>query len=209
MTRKINFKNTTAPQKEKKQQSDSSRIYTASLEYGLLANLVQQQYQAGPDVLWEKLLALPLEDRLPGLMERYGKKQLHQLLLTLFKEFVASLKLPAYKCPNATQLSVCACELMLSANEDWLAIEDIILFFRRVEQTHYGPVKTLATMTMLVQSLEQYREERHAAYTCLRDARNAAYKEFDQAERMAPEPTLFSSLVQQAMVIGMNKKMSG
>ncbi|RYY88402.1 MAG: hypothetical protein EOO15_09175 [Chitinophagaceae bacterium] len=211
MIRKINYKNTAAPAPGEKPKAarNANRNYTATVEYGLLAGLVQQQYQQGHDVQWDKLLALPFEDRLPGLITRYGKKTAHRLLLMMLKEFIATLGLPAYKRPTETRVSVVVCEIMLSAHEDYLAIEDVILFLQRARAGYYGPIKTLVNMQVLLPLFDRYRQERHAAYIKLKNQQEATYKQMGPVERSAPQPTLLGDLFSQAMIVDMNKKMSG
>ncbi|GAB4092239.1 hypothetical protein [Flaviaesturariibacter terrae] len=210
MIRKINYQNVPKPAEEKvKPVRNTTRNYTASVEYSLIAGLVQQQYQAGNEVQWDKLLSLPEEDRIPGLITRYGKKTAHKLLLMIIKEFIATLGLPAYKRPTETRVSVAVCEIMLSAQEDYLAIEDIILFLQRARAGVYGPIKSLVNLQPLFQQLERYRQERHDAYIKLKDMQEASYKQVGAVERSAPQPTLLGDLFNQAMIVDMTKKMSG
>ena len=211
MIRKINYKNAPAPAADGKPKAarKSSRNYTATVEYSLIAGLVLQQYQQVHEVQWDKLLALPLEDRIPGLIARYGNKTAHKLLLMILREFIATLNLPAYKRPTETRVSVAACEIMLSAQEDYLAIEDVILFLQRARAGYYGPIKTLVNMQLLLQLLDRYRQERHTAYMKLKDQQHAEYKQLGPLERSAPQPTLLGDLFNQAMIVDMNKKMSG
>jgi hypothetical protein len=211
MIRKINYKNTPAPASAgaAKPKRQPSRLFTSTVEYGLIANLVLQQYQQGHDVLWDKVLALPVDDRIPGLMERYGKKTMHKLLLMILKEFVATLNLAAYKRPTETRVSVAVCEIMLTAHEDFLGIEDVILFLQRARAGYYGQVKTLVNMNLLLQLMERYRQERHAAYVKLKDKQEAEYKQLGPVQRSAPQPTLLGDLFNQALIVDMTKKMSG
>ncbi|MDB5250993.1 MAG: hypothetical protein JWP27_162 [Flaviaesturariibacter sp.] len=187
----------------------SSRLFTSTVEYTMIANLVSQQYQQQHDVLFDRLLAIPLDDRIPGLMERYGKKTMHRLLLMILKEFVATLGLPAYKRPTETRVSILACEIMLSSHEDFLALEDVILFLQRAKAGYFGPLKTMVTTAPLLLLLDQYRNERHQAYTKLKTEQEAGYKQMGPIARMAPEPTPINDLFHQGVVVDMTKKMSG
>ncbi|RYY95586.1 MAG: hypothetical protein EOO11_15520 [Chitinophagaceae bacterium] len=210
MIRKMNYK-ASAPQSAgtPKTKRANNRIYTETVEYALIANLVQQQYQNVHDVQWDKLLSIPVDDRIPGLMERYGKKTMHRLLLMVLKEFVAALNLPAYKRPTETRVSVAVCDIMLTAGEDFLGIEDVILFLQRARAGYYGQLKTLVAMAPLLMQLDRYRQERHAAYMKLKEKQEAEYKQQGPVTRTAPEPTLLGDLFNQALVVDMTKKMSG
>ncbi|RYY40368.1 MAG: hypothetical protein EOO08_04340 [Chitinophagaceae bacterium] len=185
------------------------RSYTVSTEYALLATLVVEQYQPGGVVHWEKLLALPFGERLPSLIARDGKQAVDALVFNALKSFIASTEFPAYKCPTQTAVRVAACEILLSAKEDYLALEDLVLFFQRAKAGVYGPVKTLVTLLPLMHQLDAYRQERHDAYTNWKMRQDAAFRQMGPVERSAPEPTQLGDLFAQALVIDMNKKMSG
>jgi len=187
----------------------SSRLYTSTVQYTLIASLVVQQYQQKDRVLFDRLLAIPLEDRIPGLIEKYGKKTVHQLLLMVLKEFCAAVPLPLYKKPTETRLSVAACEIMLSAEEDFLSLEDIMIFLQNAKAGTYGPIKTLVTTTVLLQMLEEYRQQRHTAYLQLKEEADENLKKRGQELRIASEPTSINELLQTGLVVDMTQKMSG
>jgi len=175
----------------------------------MIANLVLHQYQKGANVQFEALLSIPLDDRIPGLVEKYGKSTMYQLLMMVLKEFVAALLLPVYKKPTETNLSYAACDIMLSADDDFLSLEDVILFLQRVNAGIYGKIKTLVTTHALLQMLEQYRQERHTAYQNLRTASEENMKKTGPVVRIAKEPTAINDLLQQGVLIDMTHKMSG
>jgi hypothetical protein len=179
------------------------------VEYGMIANLVNQQYQTGHEPRFDNLLSIPFEDRIPGLIERYGKKTMHHLLVMVLKEFVASLGMPAYKRPTDTRISVLACDIMLSSYEDYLSLEDVILFLQRAKAGFYGPIKTLVNTSLLLPLLDKYRQDRHQAYVKLKSSNEAVLKTIGPVTRVAQEPTQINDLFHQAMVVDMNKKMSG
>jgi hypothetical protein len=211
MIKKLAYKTgtKTAGTDKPKAKRNSSRLFTSTVEYQMIANLVSQQYQQQHEVLFDRLLSIPFEDRIPGLMERYGKKTMHKLLLMVLKEFVASLGLPAYKRPTETRISILACEIMLSSGEDFLALEDVILFLQRAKAGFYGPIKTMVVTQPLLHQLDVYRNDRHKAYTKLKVVQEADYKQLGPVTRMAPEPTHINDLFHQGIVVDMTKKMSG
>lgn len=200
----------TAAEAEKpKIKRTSSRIYTSTVEYGMIANLVKQQYEQNNKVRFEALLSIPLQDRIPGLMERYGKKTMHKLLLMILREFFFSLSMPKYKKPNETRISILACEVMLSSYEDYLSLEDVILFLQRAKSGQYGIIKDLVDTNKLLSSLEVYRQARHDIYLQLKGEKEAILKQAGPVEKSAAEPTQLSLLLKEANVIDMNRRMSG
>jgi hypothetical protein len=213
MIKKINYKTSgkvAQPASDKpKAKRNSSRLFTSTVEYTMIANLVSQQYQKDNVVRYDALLAIPFEDRIPGLIQKYGNKTMHKLLVMILKEFIASLGFPRYKQPTETQVSVLACEIMLSSYEDYLALEDVILFLQRAKASHYGAIKTLVNTTAIMQLLERYRQDRHQAYLRLKEKQEAELKQLGPVARIAPEPTQLNDLFHQGVVVDMTKKMSG
>jgi hypothetical protein len=193
-----------------KTRRNSSRLYTSTVEYTMIANLVTQQYQDDKTVRFDALLGIPVEDRIPGLIERYGNKTMYRLLVMMLKEFFASLPLPRYKKPTETKTSVTACQLMLTSHEDHLALEDVILFLQRVKAGVYGTIKNLADPTILFTLLEIYRKTRHEAYARIKEEKEAALKALGPVARIAPEPTSVGEIMKQGILIDINnQKMSG
>lgn len=206
---KYRINNKTASTDKPKKKRSSSRLYTSTVEYSMIANLVSQQYQTVDQPRFDNLLSIPFEDRIPGLIERYGNKTMHQLLVMVLKEFIASLEMPAYKRPTDTRISVLACDIMLSSDEDYLSLEDVILFLQRAKAGFYGPIKTLVNTALLLPLLDKYRQERHEAYLKLKNSNEAVLKTMGPVARIAEQPTQLNDLFNQAMVIDMTKKMSG
>jgi hypothetical protein len=193
-----------------KVRRNSSRLYTSTVEYTMIANLVTQQYQQDKAVRFDALLSIPVEDRIPGLIERYGNKTMYRLLVMILKEFFASLPLPRYKKPTETKTSVTACQLMLTSYEDHLALEDVILFLQRVKAGVYGTIKNLSDPMIMFTLLEIYRKARHEAYAKIKAEKEAALKALGPLARIAPEPTSVNELMKQGLLIDMNnQKMSG
>jgi hypothetical protein len=172
--------------------------FTKSLEYELIANLVLQQYQNKDKVNYDLLLAIPLSERIPGLTTEYGYQRMYRLLVTIIREFSMAIPLPKSRKLNDTRVSVCACDLMLSAYEDQLSLEDIILFFERAKEGKYGSVKKALTHQLINQMLEIYRQERHEAYMKKKEAKEAELKNLGPVVRTSPEPTSIKNLFDDA-----------
>ncbi|HYH14229.1 MAG TPA: hypothetical protein VD794_03355 [Flavisolibacter sp.] len=212
MNKKIDYKTTgktPQPASDKPKAKRSNRLFTSTVEYTMIANLVSQQYQKDNAVRYDALLAIPFEDRIPGLIQKYGNKTMHKLLVMTLREFIASLGFPRYKQPSDTQVSVLACEIMLSSYEDYLGLEDVILFLQRAKAGHYGAIKTLINTTAIMQLLERYRQARHQAYLKLKEQREIELKQLGSVARIAPEPTQLNDLFHQGVVVDMTKRMSG
>jgi hypothetical protein len=172
----------------------SRKRYTRSLEYELIASLAFQQYAKADQVNFEGLLSIPITERIPGLINDYGLKRMHRLIKTILQEFCYSISLPKSKKLTDTKISVCACDLILAAEEDQLSIEDVIVFFECAKDGKYGRFKTLLTHYSIMEKLEQYREERYKAYLEIMQEKQAAYKSEGPVERISSEPTIIKNL---------------
>src|SRR6478672_7680146 len=177
-----------------------------TLEYGIIANLVVQNYQQEGHVKFEALLSLPLGERIPGLIENYGKKTVHRLLVMILNEFNNKVRLPRAKKLTATKISVSACELMLTAYEDQLSLEDVILFLQRAQAGLYGPIKNLVLPSVLFDKFDMDRQARHDVFIKLKEARDAEFKAMGAVPRSSSEPTAIGDLLQQSFIFDVHNR---
>jgi len=177
-----------------------------TLEYGIITNLVLQNYQQDGSVNYEALLSIPQSDRIPGLIESYGKKTVHRLLVMILNEFNNKLLLPKIKKLTATKVSMAACELMLTAEEDQLSLEDVILFLQRAKAGLYGPIKTLILPSVLFDKFEMYRQARHAVYMKFKEKRDAEFKAMGAVPRSSSEPAAIGELLQQSFIFDISNR---
>ena len=187
----------------------STRQFIHSLEYEIIANLVLQKYEKEGEIHFDLLWAVPTTDRIPALTIEYGKKRMYRLLVTLLKEFCISIPLPKTKKLNDTRINVCACDLMISAEEEALCIEDFIIFFERVKRGRYGFIKKYLTHQVIKEKLEIYLADRNRAFSKLSQQKHTELKALGPIERICEEPKQIGELLKQASVIEMNKRMSG
>lgn len=182
--------------------------FVRSLEYEMIANLAMKQYLKEDTVLFEKLLSMPLAERLPGLINEYGLQRAHRLVKLVLQEFCYSIPLPKSAKLSDTKIAACACDLILAAYEDQLAMEDIIIFFEQAKAGKYGKFKGMVTHFSIMQKLGQYRQQRWEIYCKLKEAQEEQYKKMNEMPRIG-EVRSIGEILQQAEVISMNKRMSG
>jgi hypothetical protein len=198
------------PPIKKKETKRSTRKFIHSLEYEVIANLVLQQFEKDGEIRFDLLWAIPATDRIPALRIEYGKSRMYKLLMTLLKEFCISIPLPKTKKLNETRINVCACDLMIFAEEQALSIEDFIIFFERTKRGSYGPVKKHLTHQLIKEKFEIYLTERNSVFAKLSEQKHLELKAVGPKERVCREPRQIGELLNhQAAVIEMNKKMSG
>ncbi len=205
----MNYKNNIIALDTKKPKKTTGKRYVRSLEYEMLANLTLQQFVKEDAVEFESLLSIPLANRVPALAKEYGNKRMHKLIKLILQEFCASVPLPKSKKLTETKASVCACDLMIAAQEDQLALEDLIVFFERAKGGKYGSFKKLLTHYSIMEKLETYRNDRYAVYTRIRDEKEVYLKGYGPVDRTAAEPTPIGELMKKATVIDLTKRKSG
>jgi len=193
----------------KKPKKTTGKRYVRSLEYEMLANLTLQQFQVEGDVAYENLLSIPLTNRIPALAKEYGNKRMHKLIKLILQEFCASVPLPKSKKLTETKTSVCACDVMIAAQEDQLAMEDLIVFFERAKEGKYGSFKKLLTHYSIMEKLEQYRNERYDVYKRFKDEKEVHLKGFGPVDRTASKPTQIGELMKEATIVDMSRRKSG
>ncbi|HEU4903186.1 MAG TPA: hypothetical protein VFT06_10345 [Flavisolibacter sp.] len=105
--------------------------------------------------------SIPLYGRIPNLTHVYGTDKVHVVVLALLKRFNDDLNL--VRPMTAEQLDSCAWELIMTSEEDQLAIEDYVLFFKGALQGKYGRILDRLDQQTVFTLLEEYREQRWQA----------------------------------------------
>lgn len=182
--------------------------FVRSLEYELIANLAKNQYTSGDEVLFDRLLSIPLTERIPGLINNYGLQRAHRLIKTVLQEFCYSIPLPKSAKLSETKIAACACDLILASYEDQLSLEDLVVFLERAKSDKYGKFKGMVTHYGIMQKLEQYRSDRSVIYQTLKAAQEADLKKMNDMPRIG-EVRSIGEIMQGAEVFSMTKRMSG
>lgn len=182
--------------------------FVRSLEYELIANLAKNQYTKGEEVLFDRLLSIPLTERIPGLINDYGLQRAHRLIKMVLQEFCYGIPLPKSAKLSDTKIAACSCDLILAAYEDQLSLEDLVVFLERAREGKYGKFKGMVTHFGIMQKLEQYRNDRSAAYQTLKAEQEAELKKMNNLPRIG-EVRSIGEIMQGGDVVPMNKRMSG
>ncbi|GAA4748867.1 DUF6633 family protein [Flavisolibacter ginsenosidimutans] len=182
--------------------------FVRSLEYEIIANLAKNQYTNGEEVLFERLLSIPLAERVPGLINDYGLQRAHRLIKMLLQEFCYGIPLPKSAKLSDTKIAACACDLILASYEDQLSLEDLVVFLEKAKEGKYGKFKGVVTHFGIMQKLEQYRNDRSETYFALKEEQERKRKEENEIPRIG-EVRSIGEIMQQAEVIDMTKRKSG
>lgn len=136
-------------------------------------------------IKFENVLSIPVKDRLPGLVEKYGKGKIHGLLIVLLTDFSNSFNLIRPMTPD--QIVMCAFDMIETSYEDYLSIEDFTLFFQGAKLAKYGKVLDRLDQQTIFELFKNYRDERRQRYMQIQDERNAQYKSAGFTERTSDE----------------------
>lgn len=125
-------------------------------------NAILKTYQLpGGVVNYERLMQIPVGDRIPGLVKKYSKKQIHlqaTAVITLALEKI-NLRVPL----NEKQIVELADMVIEQSGEDFLAFEDLVLFLQQLVRGEAGKIYDRMDIPTFFELFETYREKRHQA----------------------------------------------
>lgn len=125
-------------------------------------------------LLYERILSMPLEDRLPGLIAKVGLKKVHQTLAVAVTIAMETLNLKQPLTPN--QIIDLVDILIDSSSEDYLSLEDILLFLQQLARGVMGTLFSAIDIPKIMGALEDYRQKRHLEYLKIKQEQDAQYK---------------------------------
>jgi hypothetical protein len=143
------------------------------------------QFKERGMVKFETVLLIPLKDRLPGLVEQYGKEKIHSLLIVLLTDFCNSFNLIRPMTPD--QIVMCAFDLIDTSYEDYLSIEDFVLFFQGAKSAKYGKILDRMDQQTVFELFENYRQQRHEEYLRIKEEKESNYKSIGGGIRSSDE----------------------
>jgi len=139
-------------------------------------------------VKFESLLTIPVKDRLPGLIDQYGKETIHGLLIVLLTDFANSFNL--IRPMTADQIVMCAFEMIDTSYEDYLSIEDFALFFQGAKSAKYGKILDRMDQQTIFELFENYRQQRHEKYLQKKEEKESNFKRIGGGIRSSDEKGL-------------------
>ena len=144
------------------------------------------RYKDKGEPLYVKVLELvPVSERLPALSKLYGPEKMTGVLSVLITKTLNNFNLRVGMNPEQiTQLSY---SLIESAEEDQLAIQDIVLFLDGMLKYKWGKVYDRMDMPTFYEMLEVYRNERHKAFMSKKEEESTQFKAYGDTNRMSVE----------------------
>jgi len=126
---------------------------------------------------------VPVSERLPALAKLYGNDKISIVLAKAITKTLNSFNLRVGM--NSDQITELSYSLIESAEEDQLAIQDILLFLEGMVKYKYGKVYDRMDMPTFYEMLEVYREQRHQALMSKNDELQAQYKAYGDTNRLS------------------------
>ena len=128
---------------------------------------------------------IPVTDRLPGLVEKYGQDKIVAVLSKAITRSFANLNLRVGM--NSDQVVELSLMLIEDSKDDHLAFEDIMLFLEGLQMNKYGKIYDRMDMATFFELLENYREFRHKAFMRYKEEKDAQYKSAGDASRSSED----------------------
>lgn len=128
---------------------------------------------------------VPVSERLPALSKLYGTDKISGILSIAITKALNNFNLRVGM--NAEQIMQLAYSLIDEAEQDQLAIQDIMLFLDGMVKYKYGKVYDRMDMPTFFEMFEKYREERHLAFMNGKDEAHAQFKAMGDSNRTSQE----------------------
>ena len=126
---------------------------------------------------------IPKDQRLPQIAKIYGNDKIATVLGKQITRTLLNFNLRVGM--NTEQIYDLSLALIETAEEDNLAIEDIMLFLDGLPKFKYGKVYDRMDMPTFFEMLEVYREQRHQAYVNANEEAHAQFKSMGDTNRMS------------------------
>lgn len=126
---------------------------------------------------------VPISERLPALAKIYGPEKISAVLNLAISNTLNSFNLRVGMNPD--QIAELSFALIEDAEEDELAIQDILLFLDGFSKAKYGKIYDRMDKPTFFEMLEVYREQRHQAFIKAKEEAHAQFKSMGDSNRMS------------------------
>ena len=150
----------------------------------MAATLKQYKDKSGV-VNFPAVLSIPTSERLPALYEKDFMKATALVVGALTMAF-EKLR---FKNMDGRLINDIAEEILNSADEDNLSLEDLVLFLQNLTRGKYGTFESMS-LSKFMSHFDKYRDDRHYALIEYRENEHLAYKGIGDATRSAREDPL-------------------
>lgn len=108
------------------------------------------------------VLKIPFKDRLIGLIENVGYKEMHITLGVAVQLSMEAMNLSKPLAP--AQIISLVDNIIDTCEEDYLSLEDVLLFLQKLVRGEAGDLFSSLDIPKFMRMFEKYRQERHSAF---------------------------------------------
>ena len=128
---------------------------------------------------------VPVSERLPALAKMYGNDKIAGILSLSITRALNNFNLRVAMTPE--QIADLSFAILDEAEQDQLAIQDVLLFLDGMIKFKYGKVYDRMDMPTFFEMLEKYREERHLAFMNGKEEAHAQFKAMGDSNRTSQD----------------------
>lgn len=139
-------------------------------------------------VQFNKVLAIPTEERIPALILQEGGREVVTTVLTA-SIISAFTNLNIRTGMNEDQVIELALQIIEESSEDNLGLEDVLLFLQQLITGKVGVVNDRMDMPTFFKLFEVYRQERHEELIKVRYEQAVNHKALGPSERASEDQT--------------------
>jgi len=152
---------------------------------GAVHNEMCRYKEKGEPLHMKVIELIPVSERIPALNKMYGNEKIAALLSIQITRTLNNFNLRVGM--NPQQIMELAYAIIDDAEQDQLAIQDILLFLDGMPKFKYGKVYDRMDMPTFFEMLEKYREERHQAYMNGKEEAHAQFKAMGDSNRTSQD----------------------
>lgn len=141
---------------------------------------------------------LKIKERLPDIVKAAGTSEIGKILMAELTKFVKSYTV--VRPMNEDQIAECSYALLSTSEEDWLSLQDLIIFFDGAKQGKYGRILDHIDQHIIFEMLEQYRQHRHITRIRIKEEQDMQFKGFGNNNRTSDERVDAESDIRDVMV---------
>lgn len=152
---------------------------------GQVFNEMCRYKEKGEPLFMSVIENVPVSERLPALAKMYGNDKMAVLVGNYITKTLENFNLRVGM--SADQILDLSYSLIESAEEDQLAIQDILLFLDGLPKYKWGKVYDRMDMPTFYEMLEKYRDERHKVFMDKKEELSIQYKAMGDSNRSSQD----------------------
>lgn len=145
-----------------------------------------RQFKERGVVRFDRVFSIPSEQRIPALIKDYGLEVMAGHISGVVGVALNAMNLRIGM--NTEQLIDLAIDILEEAQDDNLAMEDLLLFLQQLVRGKRGKIYDRMDSTVFFELFAAYREERHVAILKIREEQAAQHQALGDCNRISADP---------------------